>query len=61
MKPKGVMVWAEVGYETKRPLIFVKSGVKIDTDVYREDILEPVEEWALDHYGTEGNWNDWTF
>ena len=37
--------------------------IKFVTDVYWENILEPVEEWALDHYGidTEGNWNDWTF
>ena len=36
---------------------------KFDTDVYREDILEPVDEWTLNHYGTdtEGSWNDWTF
>ena len=28
-----------------------------------EFIIKFVEEWALDHYGTdtEGNWNDWTF
>uniref|UniRef100_A0A914CSH6 Uncharacterized protein n=1 Tax=Acrobeloides nanus TaxID=290746 RepID=A0A914CSH6_9BILA len=37
--------------------------IKFVIDIYREDILEPVEEWALDHYGTDtkGNWNDWTF
>jgi len=34
MKPKGVMVWCGVGYDAKAPLIFVRAGVKIDTDVY---------------------------
>jgi hypothetical protein len=77
MKPKGVMVWAGVGYDAKAPLIFVRAGVKIDTDVYREEILEPVEQWAQQHYGVDdegkifknnfdqsifsGYWNDWTF
>jgi len=63
MKPKGVMVWCGVGYDTKAPLIFVKAGIKIDTDVYRKEILEPVEDWAMDHYGTteEVYWNDWCF
>ena len=51
MKPKGVMVWAGVGYNAKAPLIFVKAGVKIDTDVYRKEILKPVERWAKQHYG----------
>ena len=56
------MVWCGVGYDTKAPLIFVKAGIKIDTDVYRKEILEPVEDWALEHYGTsEGYWNDWCF
>jgi hypothetical protein len=31
--------------------IFIKAGVKIDTDVYREEILKPVERWAEQHYG----------
>jgi transposase len=63
MKPQGVMVSAGIGYNAKGPLIFVDSGTKVDTDVYRKDILEPVEEWALNHYGTDenGDWNTWTF
>lgn len=63
MKPKGVMVWAGVGYNAKAPLVFVKAGIKIDTDVYRRDILKPVERWAVDHYGIdeEGYWHEWTF
>lgn len=63
MKPKGVMVWAGVGYDAKAPLIFVRAGVKIDTDVYRTEILKPVKRWARQHYGVDedGYWNDWTF
>jgi transposase len=63
MKPKGVMVWCGVGYNAKAPLIFVKSGLKIDTDLYRREILKPVKRWAIDHYGTdeEGYWKHWTF
>uniref|UniRef100_A0A914CXK7 Uncharacterized protein n=1 Tax=Acrobeloides nanus TaxID=290746 RepID=A0A914CXK7_9BILA len=48
-----------------RPAVcyLVEFIIKFDTDVYREDILEPVKELALDHYGTntERNWDDWTF
>lgn len=63
MKSKGLMVWAGVGHNAKAPLIFVKSGLKIDTDLYRRDILRPVMNWAKDHYGVDeqGYWNDWCF
>lgn len=53
MKPKGVMVWCGVGYDAKAPLIFVRAGVKIDTDVYRRTILRPVRQWAEQHYGVD--------
>ena len=53
MKTKGVMFWDGVGYDTKAPLIFVKARVKINTDAYCEEILEPVEDWALQHYGVD--------
>jgi len=55
MKPKGVMVWMGVGFDAKAPLICVKAGVKINTDVYRKEILEPVEQWAEQHYGVDEN------
>lgn len=63
MKPKGVMVWMGVGYDAKAPLIFISTGVKINTDVYRKEVLEPVKDWAIDHYGVdeEDYWNNWTF
>lgn len=55
MKPKGVMVWCGVGYNAKAPLIFVRAGIKISTDVYRTEILEPVETWAERHYGVDND------
>uniref|UniRef100_A0A914DIN1 Uncharacterized protein n=1 Tax=Acrobeloides nanus TaxID=290746 RepID=A0A914DIN1_9BILA len=41
----------------------LRAGIKIDTDVYREDILEPTKVWALQHYGTDndGFWNEWIY
>jgi hypothetical protein len=63
MKPQGVMVWAGLGYNTKAPLIFVKQGLKVNTDLYRREILKPVKHWAIEHYGVDddGCWNNWTF
>lgn len=43
------------GFNAKAPLIFVKAGVKINTDVYRKEILEPVGQWAEQHYGVDEN------
>jgi hypothetical protein len=43
MKPQGVMGWFGIGYNAKTPLIFVKAGVKINTDVYREEILDQLK------------------
>lgn len=59
MKPKAVMVWAGVGYNAKAPLIFVKEGVKINTDVYRRKILRPTKNWALENYGVDSEGNFW--
>lgn len=53
MKPKGVMIWCGFGYNAKAPLIFVKEGIKINTDVYRRKILKPTENWAIQHYGVD--------
>ncbi|KAI6658708.1 hypothetical protein LOD99_10966 [Oopsacas minuta] len=41
-KPLSVMVWAGISSIGRTPLIFVPAGVKIDTQTYRELILEPV-------------------
>ena len=40
-KPASVMVWAAVSKTWKSPLIFVKQGAKVNTNVYINDILAP--------------------
>lgn len=47
------MIWAGIGYDAKAPLIFVKAGVRVNTDTYRREILRPVESWATEYYGLE--------
>lgn len=44
---KGVVVWADVGYNAKAPLF----DAKINTDVYRRIIPKPLGRWAKEHYG----------
>lgn len=56
--PKSVMVWAGICATGKTPLVFIDSGVKINKDVYRKDILEDVVlPWAQQHFGNQL----WTF
>ena len=40
-KPSSVMVWGVISKSWKSPLIFVKEGVKVNTDSYVNDILTP--------------------
>ena len=40
-KPSSVMVWDAISKSWKSPLIFVKEGVKVNTDSYVNDILTP--------------------
>ena len=40
-KPLSVMVWSAISKSWKSPLIFVKEGVKVNTDLYVNDILTP--------------------
>ena len=40
-KPSSVMVWGAISKSWKSPLIFVKEGVKVNTDLYVNDILTP--------------------
>ena len=40
-KPSSVMVWGAISKSWKSPLIFVKEGVKVNTDSYVNDILTP--------------------
>ena len=46
-KLSSVMVWAAVSKTWKLPLIFVKQGVKVNTNVYIDDILAPEYENVL--------------
>ena len=46
-KLASVMVWAAVSKTWKLPLIFVKQGVKVNTNVYIDDILAPEYENVL--------------
>ena len=40
-KPAYIMVWAAVSKTWKSPLIFVKQGDKVNTNVYINNILVP--------------------
>jgi len=44
--PKSVMVWAGVSARCRTKLIFVSEGVKINSAIYRDLILEPVVKQA---------------
>ena len=57
-KPKSVMVWAGVTSNGKTSLIFVEEGVKINQEIYREQILvNKLLPWAQKHFKEE----KWTF
>lgn len=56
--PASVMVWAGVTANGKTPLVFVDQGVKINQQVYRDQILEAVvKPWVSQHFGQD----KWTF
>jgi hypothetical protein len=38
MKPKGVMVWLGYGYNFKLPAIFLDKGVKMNAEIYRQQV-----------------------
>ena len=49
--PVSVMVWGGICESVKTPLVFVEQGVKINKDVYRQQILvDVVEPWAQQHF-----------
>lgn len=51
-KPKALMVWGGICASGKTPLIFIEEGVKINSSVYRRDILEAVVlPWSQRHFG----------
>ena len=41
-KPLSVMVWAGISAVGRTPLVFVPQGVKINSNTYRELVLEPL-------------------
>lgn len=47
-----VMVWAAISATGRTPLVFVPSGVKVNAQMYLNNILiESLKPWADDHYG----------
>uniref|UniRef100_A0AC35TPM9 DDE_3 domain-containing protein n=1 Tax=Rhabditophanes sp. KR3021 TaxID=114890 RepID=A0AC35TPM9_9BILA len=53
-KPKSVMVWAGVCGLAKTPLIFIEEGVKVNKEVYTNDILDKVvTPWARQVFGKD--------
>lgn len=45
-KPAGVMVWAAVASDgTKSPLVFIKEGVKVNSQVYLKMLEEHLLPW----------------
>ncbi|VDP15166.1 unnamed protein product [Heligmosomoides polygyrus] len=54
---QSVLVWAQSA-PPARSLVFLDKGVKIDKDVYQEDILESVvRRWGSQYFGN----THWTF
>jgi transposase len=53
-KPKSLMVWAGITYNSKTPLIFIDEGVKVNQEIYQTQILEcQMLPWAQKHFGDE--------
>ncbi len=57
-KPASLMVWAAVSANGKTPLFFVDSSVKVNKEVYREQILEGILlPWFKRQFGNQ----QWVF
>ena len=52
-RQKPVKVWAAVSKTWKSPLIFVKQGAKVNTNVYINDILAPALRDIKEHFKNE--------
>ena len=52
-KPALFMVWVAVSKMWKSPLIFIKQGMKLNTNVYIEDILIPASQAIKKHFGNK--------
>ena len=55
-KPGSVMVWGAVSSRGKFPLVFVESGVKINSAYYREAILEGWLKVEAQRVFGQGQW-----
>jgi hypothetical protein len=56
--PQSVMVFGGITSDGKTPLVFVDSGVKINSQNYLNDVLiKEVLPWSQSHFGTK----PWTF
>lgn len=52
--PAQVMVWAAVTANGRSPLVFLPNGIKVNAQLYRERVLEPVlKPWAHKHFNGE--------
>jgi inhibitor of nuclear factor kappa-B kinase subunit alpha len=50
-KPASVMIWAGITAEGRTPLCFIDQGVKVDSKVYLEHVLQGVlQPWATNHF-----------
>lgn len=49
-KPASVMVWAGVSKTWKSPLFFIPMGVKVNAQLYINDILVPMANAAKQHF-----------
>jgi hypothetical protein len=60
--PQSVMVWGGICATGKTPLVFINRNVKINAQVYQNEILRGVvHPWAMEHFG-ENNFflqQDW--
>ena len=52
-KPVSVMIWAAVSKTWKYPLIFVKQGANVNTNVYIGYILVPALRDIIEHFKTK--------
>ena len=56
MKSASVMVWGAITSNGRTPLIFIEKGVKINKEVYIEEVLEgSLKPWAMNHF-KDANW-----
>lgn len=49
--PASVMVWAGVTADGRTPLVFIPQGVKVNSEIYREQVLqEAFLPWVKNHF-----------